>query len=80
MIDSSRKDPDVPADGPEPAPCEDPDIEDDEIMAELRAARDAIWAEAGYDVYERVRRARLEQAKSGHRVVDLSSKSKQPNK
>ena len=74
MIDHSRKDPPVTGGAPDPAASADQDSEDDEIMAELRAAREAIWAEAGYDVDERVRRARIEQAKSGHRVVDFSVK------
>ena len=43
----------------------------DPIVAEVRAAREALFAEAGYDIREFCRRVRAEQAKSGHHVVTL---------
>ena len=41
----------------------------DPIVAEVRAAREALFAAAGYDIREFCRRARAAQAKSGHRIV-----------
>lgn len=52
-------------DGPGEAPAEDP------IIAEVRAARAALFAAAGDDVAELARRLRAEQARSGHPVVTL---------
>ena len=43
----------------------------DSIVAEVRAAREALFAEADYDIREFCRRVRVEQAKSGHHVVTL---------
>jgi hypothetical protein len=43
----------------------------DPIVAEVRAAREALFAAAGYDIREFCRRVRAEQAKSGHPVVTL---------
>ena len=43
----------------------------DPIVAEVRAAREALFAAAGYDIREFCRRLRAEQAKSGHPVVTL---------
>jgi hypothetical protein len=41
----------------------------DPIVAEVRAAREALFAAAGYDIREFCRRVRAEQAASGHPVV-----------
>jgi hypothetical protein len=41
----------------------------DPIVAEVRAAREALFVAAGYDIREFVRRARAGQATSGHPVV-----------
>jgi hypothetical protein len=42
---------------------------EDPIVAEVRAAREALFAEAGYDLGEFVRRLRAAQEQSGHRVI-----------
>ena len=47
----------------------------DPIVAEVRAAREALFAAAGYDIREFCRRVRAEQAKSGHSVVTLRPRS-----
>lgn len=49
--------------GSQPVPWSDP------IVAEVRATRAALWAAAGGDIREFCRRAREEQADSGHPVV-----------
>jgi hypothetical protein len=41
----------------------------DPVVAEVRAAREALFAAAGYDIREFCRRARAAQADSGHPVV-----------
>ena len=41
----------------------------DPIVAEVRAARAALWAASGQDIREFCRRVRAEQAASGHPVV-----------
>lgn len=46
-----------------PPPVEDP------IVAEVRAAREAEFAAAGYDLEEYARRLRAAQASSGHPVI-----------
>ena len=43
----------------------------DPIVAEVPAVREALFAEADYDIREFCRRVRAEQAKSGHDVVTL---------
>jgi hypothetical protein len=43
----------------------------DPIVAEVRATRAALWTAAGGDIREFCRRAREEQAGSGHPVVAL---------
>ena len=52
----------------------------DPIVAEVRRAREALFAAAGYDIRELCRRLREEQATSGHRVVTrvLRSSSGKP--
>jgi hypothetical protein len=52
----------------------------DPIVAEVRRAREALFAAAGYDIRELCRRMREEQATSAHRVVTrtLRSTSGQP--
>jgi len=47
----------------------------DPIVAEVRATRAALWAAAGGDMREFCRRAREEQAGSGHPVVTLTAGS-----
>ncbi len=46
----------------------------DPIVAEVRAAREALFAAAGYDIRELCRRARAAQANSGHPVVTRRSR------
>lgn len=41
----------------------------DPIVAEVRRAREALFAAAGYDIREFCRRMRERQSTSGHRVV-----------
>jgi hypothetical protein len=48
----------------------------DPIVAEVRAAREALFAAAGYDIREFCRRARAAQANSGHAVVTRRSRRK----
>ena len=43
----------------------------DPIVDEVRAARETLFAAAGYDIREFCRRARAQQASSGHRVVTV---------
>jgi hypothetical protein len=45
----------------------------DPIVAEVRAARQALFAAAGCDIREFCRRLRAEQDLSGHRVVTRAS-------
>ena len=45
----------------------------DPIVAEVRAAREALFAAAGYDIREFCRRARAAQAASGHPIVTRRS-------
>lgn len=47
----------------------------DPVVAEVRAAREALFAAAGYDIREFCRQVRAEQAKSGHPVVTLHRRS-----
>lgn len=47
----------------------------DPIVAEVRAARQALFAAAGHDIREFCRRLREEQDSSGHRVVTRASDS-----
>ena len=53
------------------APWEDP------IVAEVRKVREALYAEAGYDLYQLSRRLREEQARSGRPVVTRPPRSPQ---
>jgi hypothetical protein len=46
----------------------------DPIVSEVRAAREALFAAAGYDIREFCRRARAAQATSGHPVVTRRSR------
>ena len=52
---------------PDEQPWQDP------IVAEVRRIREALFAEAGYNIHEFCRRLSEEQATSGHRVVNLGS-------
>jgi hypothetical protein len=54
------------------APWEDP------IVAEVRAARAALFAAAGYDLEKLVERLRQEQALSGRLVVTLPPRVPEP--
>ena len=45
----------------------------DPIVAEVRQAREALFAEANYDIYEFCRRLSARQATSGHPVVKRGS-------
>jgi hypothetical protein len=47
----------------------------DPIVAEVREAREALFAEASYDIYEFCRRLSDRQADSGHSVVKRESAS-----
>ena len=42
---------------------------DDPIVAEVRQAREALFAEANYDIHEFCRRLMAKQATSGHTLV-----------
>ena len=46
-----------------------PETWHDPIVAEVRQAREAIFAEANYDIFELCRRLSAKQATSGHPVV-----------
>ena len=46
----------------------------DPIVAEVRAAREALFAAAGHDIREFCRRARTAQANSGHQIVTRRSR------
>ena len=48
----------------------------DPIVAEVRRAREALFAAAGYDIREFCRRMRERQATSGHRVVTRDTSGK----
>jgi hypothetical protein len=45
----------------------------DPIVAEVRQVREALFAEANYDIYEFCRRLSARQAISGHSVVKRGS-------
>jgi hypothetical protein len=45
----------------------------DPIVAEVRQAREALFAEANYDIHEFCRRLSARQAASGHSVVKRGS-------
>jgi len=47
----------------------EPGIWRDPIVAEVRQVREALYAEAGYDIHEFCRQLRERQVKSGHVVV-----------
>ena len=47
----------------------------DPIVAEVRQAREALFAEANYDIHEFCRRLSNKQAASGHSVVKRGSLS-----
>jgi hypothetical protein len=47
----------------------------DPIVAEVRQAREALFAEANYDIHEFCRRLSARQAGSGHSVVKRRSAS-----
>ena len=51
---------------------------EDLIVAEVRAARAALWAAAGYDLERLAERLREEQALSGHPVVTFPPRAPQP--
>ncbi len=50
----------------------------DPIVAEVRAAREALFAAAGYDIREFCRRARAAQTTSGHPIVTRRSRRTAP--
>lgn len=47
---------------------------DDPVVAEVRAAREQLFAEAGYSLEELGRMLREAQASSGHEVITLPSR------
>jgi hypothetical protein len=49
----------------------------DPIVAQVRQAREALFAEADYDIYEFCRRLAARQDASGHEVVKQGSASLQ---
>ncbi len=55
-----------PDNAPEPRPWRDP------IVTEVRAAREALYAEAGYDIYELCRRLQERQKSAGAAVTRAS--------
>ena len=50
----------------------------DPIVAEVRAARLALWAAAGYDLERLAERLRQEQASSGRRVMTFPPRAPVP--
>ena len=56
----------------------DVDTWQDPIVAEVRAARQALFAAAGCDIREFCRRLRDKQALSGHQVVALARRTRLP--
>jgi hypothetical protein len=48
------------------------EVWNDPIVAEVREAREALFAEANYDIYEFCRRLSDRQVASGHSVVNRS--------
>ena len=53
-------------------------MRDDPIVAEVRAIRDKLAAECGYDIKEIFRRVREQQAKSGLNYVRYSARRMAP--
>jgi hypothetical protein len=53
----------------------DIDLREDPIVAEVRKARESLYAEAGYDLYELSRRLRKKQELSGRQIVSRSPRS-----
>jgi len=51
---------------------------EDPIVAEVRAARAALWAAAGCDLEKLAERLRQEQALSGHAVVSFPPRVPEP--
>jgi hypothetical protein len=51
---------------------------EDPIVAEVRAARAALWAAADYDLEKLAQRLRQEQALSGHPVVTFPPRAPKP--
>lgn len=51
---------------------------EDPIVAEVRAARAALWAAADYDLERLAQRLRQEQALSGHPVVTFPPRVPKP--
>jgi hypothetical protein len=54
-----------------------PETWHDPIVAEVRQAREALFAEANYDILEFCRRLSAKQATSGHPVVKRGSVSEE---
>mgnify|MGYP001482823585 CR=1 FL=1 len=54
-------------------------VADDPIVAEVRAARDAIFAEAGYDIEELCRRLRARQLAAGRTAITLPPNAPRPD-
>ena len=52
----------------------------DPIVAEVKRHRDALFAEAGYDVSELCRRLEERQEVSGHRVLKRAKTAGAPNR
>ncbi|HEY0553807.1 MAG TPA: hypothetical protein VGG20_06035 [Thermoanaerobaculia bacterium] len=52
-----------------------PEIWHDPIVAEVRQVREALFAEANYDIFELCRRLSAKQATSGHPIVKRGSAS-----
>lgn len=48
----------------------------DPIVAEVRQARERLFAAAGYDIHEFCRRLQERQEASGHRIVRAEPRSK----
>ncbi len=51
---------------------------EDPVVTEVRAARAALLAAAGYDLEKLVERLRQEQALSGHPVVTFAPRAPEP--
>jgi hypothetical protein len=50
----------------------------DPIVAEVRQARESLFAAAGYDIYEFCRRLSVRQTGSGHQVVRSRTPEESP--
>ena len=74
MVDPLNDDRDVADSGASAPAVAGVTPSEDPIVAEVRAVREALFAEAGYDLGEFVHRVRVAQADTSHVVVTLPPK------